>query len=69
MTDFDDDFDLEEPYPDEDLYLDYTKKKCSGRSSTGYNAVDARQCIECMGTGKTGEIDSFKLSLFIKPAL
>ena len=26
MTDFDDDFDLEEPYPDEDLYLDYTKR-------------------------------------------
>lgn len=52
MTDFDDDFDLEEPYPDEDLYPDYTKKKCSG-----YNVVEAKQCIECMGTGKTGEID------------
>ncbi len=69
MTDFDDDFDLDESYPDEGLYPDYTKKKCSSCSSTGYNAVDVRQCIECMGTDKTGEIDSFKLSLFIKPAL
>ncbi|WP_286964421.1 MULTISPECIES: hypothetical protein [Acinetobacter] len=51
MTDFDDDFDLEEPYPD------YTKKKCSSCSGTGYNVVEAKQCIECMGTGKTGEID------------
>lgn len=57
MTDFDDDFDLEEPYPDEDLYPDYTKKKCSSCSGTGYNVVEAKQCIEGMGTGKTGEID------------
>lgn len=26
MTDFDDDFDLDESYPDEDLYPDYTKR-------------------------------------------
>ncbi|ENU97871.1 MULTISPECIES: hypothetical protein [Acinetobacter] len=41
MTDFDDDFDLEEPYPDKDLYPDYTKKKCSSCSGTGYNVVEA----------------------------
>ena len=57
MTDFDDDFDLDEPYPDEDVYPDYTKKKCSSCSGTGYNVVEAKQCVKCMGTGKTGEID------------
>ena len=57
MADFDDDFDLEEPYQDNDLYADYYAKKCTICSGTGYDAGDGKQCAECLGSGKAGEID------------
>ncbi|WP_171266026.1 hypothetical protein [Acinetobacter sp. LoGeW2-3] len=57
MADFDDDFDLEEPYQDNDLYPDSEAKNCTTCSGTGYDSGDGKQCAECLGSGKAGEID------------
>ncbi|WP_347456324.1 hypothetical protein [Acinetobacter thermotolerans] len=57
MVDFDDDFDIEEPYHDDDAYPEYVAKNCNSCKGSGYDVVDGKQCAECLGSGKVSKIE------------